>query len=647
MHIPEQNVTLASREPAYCTAGREYFPITRDGRICRCYCRPHESCGHVTDPMSFNPWPSALCECRVCPTDDELIWTTITDRHRQTTVRGTLSRWRGKDAVEGEAERMVFPLFYVQRCNLRCWYCSSGSHMVSAAVDKRLDIPADTWLSFFSRTQQRFRMPIVVCVMGGEPLLRDDLPRLVYGLCGFGIDCRLYTNLSLGDRLNEVLEAAGENPRSLRIVTTIHPHDPHVKWKDIVRRIKQIRQRGHAVDVTAVDVMPKGLLEEVDETLRAQTGCSLTVIEDMGGRGWKAPADSHQRNSLTWAQHHIQQPAGSRLQIEHMLETRGRWPFMVGLQQIGCQERLPGVKTGMVMSLLQRGVRWFDSAQLYGEADRMLGEALAQWSEPVGFVTKIAAQTPDELRSKRDAQRQALCGARPSALLLHSVDFDHHAQAAYASGGLLDVLSGWKGEGDIGAVGVSTSNARLVDGFLNDPRVDLLYLPVNMYIDCFHNLPGWLETANRQKKVVVGMQGLASGRLGGWLKSALGWIMQYPTVMPLIGVNRIEQADEIAEIMRGRPQAEQADVDAARLALAGSYCLWCRQCNTQCPKGIDIACIMQLPNFEHVLRGQHHTPFKSQAAGQAARCDHCGRCSCAYGIDLPKAMHEAVAKYRP
>jgi SynChlorMet cassette radical SAM/SPASM protein ScmE len=61
-------------------------------------------------------------------------------------------------------------------CNLRCKYCS---HFTSAG-DVKQDLPTEKWLDFF---QELNRCGIMtVCLQGGEPFYRKDLPELIEGI---------------------------------------------------------------------------------------------------------------------------------------------------------------------------------------------------------------------------------------------------------------------------------------------------------------------------------------------------------------------------------------------------------------------------------------------------------------------------------
>ena len=62
------------------------------------------------------------------------------------------------------------------RCNLRCKYCS---HFTSAG-DVGQDLAKEEWLEFFEELNRCAVMN--VCIQGGEPFYRQDLPELIEGI---------------------------------------------------------------------------------------------------------------------------------------------------------------------------------------------------------------------------------------------------------------------------------------------------------------------------------------------------------------------------------------------------------------------------------------------------------------------------------
>ena len=62
------------------------------------------------------------------------------------------------------------------RCNLRCSYC----YYFNNPEVQYKDIPTDQWLQFFTELGRSAVMD--VCLVGGEPFSRQDLPQLIEGI---------------------------------------------------------------------------------------------------------------------------------------------------------------------------------------------------------------------------------------------------------------------------------------------------------------------------------------------------------------------------------------------------------------------------------------------------------------------------------
>jgi SynChlorMet cassette radical SAM/SPASM protein ScmE len=62
------------------------------------------------------------------------------------------------------------------RCNLRCRYC----YFFTSPADVKQDLPRDEWLRFFEELN---RCAVTeVCLAGGEPFIREDLPDIIRGI---------------------------------------------------------------------------------------------------------------------------------------------------------------------------------------------------------------------------------------------------------------------------------------------------------------------------------------------------------------------------------------------------------------------------------------------------------------------------------
>jgi spore coat polysaccharide biosynthesis protein SpsF (cytidylyltransferase family)/aryl-alcohol dehydrogenase-like predicted oxidoreductase len=165
------------------------------------------------------------------------------------------------------------------------------------------------------------------------------------------------------------------------------------------------------------------------------------------------------------------------------------------------------------------GVTYFDTARMYGDSERVLGEAMAASTadpSPVRIVTKLPALTSASVtgsiedwvrstvaRSAHELRRTAL-----DVLLLHRWQDRHHG-----SGAVWRTLSALRGEGAIGALGASVQSVDEALAALDDPDVRHLQLPVNI-LDWRWRQDGFLRArAARPDVAVHGRSALLQGVL--------------------------------------------------------------------------------------------------------------------------------------
>jgi SynChlorMet cassette radical SAM/SPASM protein ScmE len=158
--------------------------------------------------------------------------------------------YRGQpEQVQTNVMRMprLVDLEITSRCNLRCSYCY---YYENPAVVYR-DLPTGAWLAFFDELGQSNVME--VCIAGGEPFMRRDLPRLIEGI----VHNRMrYSILSNGGLITDDMAAfLASTQRCNYVQISIdgshpEPHDAARGEGSFQKAIRGIRiLQGHGVPV--------------------------------------------------------------------------------------------------------------------------------------------------------------------------------------------------------------------------------------------------------------------------------------------------------------------------------------------------------------------------------------------------------------
>ena len=165
-----------------------------------------------------------------------------------------------------------------QRCNLQCFYChkegeiSSYSGMTKREIIRIVEIACELGMKKVKLT-------------GGEPLLRDDLPKIVSEIADYATEISLTTNGVLLEKYAKTLFNAGVKRVNVSLPSLIPERFQEITKKDYVQQVKDgieaaVKSRLYPVKVNMV--MLKGV--NVDEIPNAidfaqKVGAMLQLIE--------------------------------------------------------------------------------------------------------------------------------------------------------------------------------------------------------------------------------------------------------------------------------------------------------------------------------------------------------------------------------
>jgi len=159
---------------------------------------------------------------------------------------------------------------FLDGCNLRCPFCHNASLVLPHGEAEAMT--EEALLTFLKKRQGVLDG---VCVTGGEPLLRPDLPRLLSEIKELGYLCKLDTNGTLPDRLAPLIEARSVDYIAMDIKSSLGRYNAacgvEVDTEAIKQSISLIKQSGipHEFRTTVVS----GLHTESDiEAIAALIG---------------------------------------------------------------------------------------------------------------------------------------------------------------------------------------------------------------------------------------------------------------------------------------------------------------------------------------------------------------------------------------
>lgn len=291
------------------------------------------------------------------------------------------------------------------------------------------------------------------------------------------------------------------------------------------------------------------------------------------------------------------------------------------------------------------GMTFFDTARAYSDSEEKVGEAFEGLGDKIFIATKTMAKTPEEFWKQLETSLKNL---RRESIDIYQF---HCVSQCYRPGdgtGMYECMQEAKAQGKIRHIGVTAHKLSVAEECVKSGLYETLQFP-------FSYLSSEKEVALVNSCKEAGMGFIAMKALAGGLihdsKAAMGYISQFDNVLPIWGVQRMEELLEWLAFMEETPEYTEEIreyVEKEREDLAGEFCRGCGYC-MPCPAGI------QINNCARMSLMLRRAPSKAwlteEMQGEMKKienCLNCGQCRkrCPYELDTPELLKKNYEDYK-
>lgn len=291
------------------------------------------------------------------------------------------------------------------------------------------------------------------------------------------------------------------------------------------------------------------------------------------------------------------------------------------------------------------GMTFFDTARAYSDSEEKVGEAFEGLGDKIFIATKTMAKTPEEFWKQLETSLKNL---RRESIDIYQF---HCVSQCYRPGdgtGMYECMQEAKAQGKIRHIGVTAHKLSVAEECVKSGLYETLQFP-------FSYLSSEKEVALVNSCKEAGMGFIAMKALAGGLihdsKAAMGYISQFDNVLPIWGVQRMEELLEWLAFMEETPEYTEeirVYVEKEREDLAGEFCRGCGYC-MPCAAGIEINnCARMSLLLRRSPSAPYLTPQWQAKMKKIEDCRHCDSCrkKCPYGLDTPALLKQNYEDYR-
>jgi len=303
----------------------------------------------------------------------------------------------------------------------------------------------------------------------------------------------------------------------------------------------------------------------------------------------------------------------------------------------------------VVKRCLDLGVTFLDTANAYGPSERRIGKAIAGRRQGLVIATKSAARDGETVREHLALSLEQLGVETIDLYQLHNVSSQDDYERTLAPGGPLAAAREAQAEGVVKHIGITSHSMEIALKAVRSGYFETIMFPFNFITN--EAAEELIPLAIEQDMGFIAMKPMGGGMLEH-AAIAFKYLRRFPQIVPIPGIERAEEMEEIVAIMEhptpGMTATEEAEMARLRAELGTRFCRRCGYCQP-CPEGIPITTLMTLNSVikrmpaERVLEG-----WAAQAVQAAENCTQCGECEtkCPYSLPIREMMDEHIALFR-
>jgi len=320
----------------------------------------------------------------------------------------------------------------------------------------------------------------------------------------------------------------------------------------------------------------------------------------------------------------------------------------VGFGGIPIQQLDKADAVAVVNRCLDLDINFFDTANAYTTSEGVIGKAIGGRRDGLVLATKSTSRRPERIIHHIDLSLERLGVDRIDLYQLHGIDDAETYQQATGPGGVLSAVRRAREEGKVGHVGITSHSLDVSRVAAASGLFETLQFPLN-FVDK-EAVADLLPLCRRNGVGFIAMKPMGGGRLES-ATLALKYLLQFPGVVPVVGVNAAWQVEAMAAAASGdlsisaKEERRMAEIAAG---LDKEYCRHCNYCQP-CPQEIMISTALDFPTF--VKRFPAEFCFSGWVADAMARvddCTDCGECEdrCPFHLPIRQLLRDNAAHFR-
>lgn len=300
----------------------------------------------------------------------------------------------------------------------------------------------------------------------------------------------------------------------------------------------------------------------------------------------------------------------------------------------------------VVQHCYARGVTFFDTANMYGNSEKMIGQALEKVRDNVVLATKTTRRDRQGAAEHIALSLANLKTDRIDLYQFHNLSKEEDLETVLGPGGAMEAVQAAMEAGQIRQVGVTSHKIDVAIKACRTGRFATLQFPFNFIeVEPSEQL---FKEARAQNMGIIAMKPLGGGLLDD-AALCFKFLQQYPDVVPIPGISKTEEMDEILTFYQTPSplsDEQKARIAEIRAELGQKFCHRCGYCQP-CEQSVPIAEVLMFRSTIKRIPPVLAKKINQKVMESVDNCTQCGECieKCPYDLNIPDLLVEVKAIY--
>ena len=299
----------------------------------------------------------------------------------------------------------------------------------------------------------------------------------------------------------------------------------------------------------------------------------------------------------------------------------------------------------ILQKALDGGINFFDTARGYSDSEEKIGNAISHRRKEFFIATKTHASNAENFFKELDTSLEKL---KTDYIDVYQIHNPGHVPRPGGDGGVYDAALEAKAQGKIRFIGISNHKLPLAIEAVESGLYDTLQFPFS-YLSNEEEIK--LVKLCQEKNVgFIAMKALSGGLITD-IFAARAWMTQFTNVVPIWGIQREGELDELLQAMKSEPgltKEQNAQIEKDKAELGGDFCRGCGYC-LPCPVGIPINLSARMSLLiKRSPTARLITPERQEIMARIENCTQCGHCrdNCPYDLEPTELLKKNYEWYK-